>query len=517
MATNTKIELKKGGKEVDGTFVANTPKVTAPTAITSDSLKPVTPLNLTQPQPSTAVDGLGGVVQANADAFTANLAEQKKATETTKKSSLDAYIEALKTQQSQTQMEDTAYSQKGGADDLQKELNDINAQINAEVQSNRRQTEAIQKAGGQSKAQVDAQVANINRESIAKQADLSVIQMAKQGQYDSAKAIADRAVRAKFEQQKLYNEALKFNYEENKDLFTTAEAREFSTLLADRERKLNAAEAETKQISDFSIEALKAGAPVSIASQIRSAKTMNEAIALGGAYLRPQPKAITPKAPDLQNFGTATEPNWKQYNTQTGQWEAVSGLELPAKQAVSAQALQSIADVDSLLENKTGMATAVGTTAFSRSSGGGFWSTLGKAATVVGLGPATKQAYSRLTGKEQAFVGGVEQMRQQLTLVNLVRAKQNGATFGALSDGERQMLASSATKIGTWAIKDKNDNVVGYDIDENTFKKEVQTINNFAKIDYINRGGDPQDIGAVSHPDGTVWVKNADGTFTQLK
>lgn len=301
--TNTKGERVRTSKNEDGTIKREVlatsmkagqpiPKVTTPTAITSDSLKPVTPINLTQPQPSTAVDGLGGVVQANADAFTANLAEQKKATETTKKSSLDAYIEALKTQQSQTQMEDTAYSQKGGADDLQKELNDINAQINAEIQSNRRQTEAIQKAGGQSKAQVDAQVANINRESIAKQADLSVIQMAKQGQYDSAKAIADRAVRAKFEQQKLYNEALKFNYEENKELFTKAEQREFDTLLSDRNRKLDAAEAETKTISDLSIQALQDGAPASVASAMRSAKTVAEAISIGGRYVGALDRAV---------------------------------------------------------------------------------------------------------------------------------------------------------------------------------------------------------------------------------
>ncbi len=204
------------------------------------------------------------------------------------------------------------------------------------------------------------------------------------------------------------------------------------------------------------------------------------------------------------------------WNPTTGQFEAIS-VGGATTNKVTAQAIQNIADVDSLLNNKLGLSTAVGTNFLSRSNGGGFFSTLGKAATLVGFGPATKQAYSRMTGQEQSFIGGVEQMRQQLTLDNLVRAKQNGATFGALSDGERQMLASAASKIGTWAIKDKNENVIGYDIDEKTFKKEVQTINNFAKLDAVLKGAEPASIGAIVKEDNTIWVLNSDGTYTQLK
>lgn len=258
----------------------------SPTAITADSLKPVTPFKVTPATPATQSVGLQGEIQTNVDTFANDLAEQKKTAETNLKASKDplqAYIASL---QSTSALTDTAYKQKGGVDDTQKELNDINSQINAEIQSERRRQEALDKnPQGLFGGALEQEKARINRESIAKQADLSVIQLARQGRYDSAKSIADRAVTAKFEQQKLNLDALKFNYQENKDLFTKAEQRQFETMQNDRERKLNQEEANLKQISDLSIQALQDGAPTSIASAMRSAKTVDEAIKIGGQYV----------------------------------------------------------------------------------------------------------------------------------------------------------------------------------------------------------------------------------------
>ena len=99
----------------------------------------------------------------------------------------------------------------------------------------------------------------------------------------------------------------------------------------------------------------------------------------------------------------------------------------------------------------------------------------------------------------------------------MINAKSRGATFGALSDNELQVLASAGTKIGTWAIKDKNGQVTGYNTNETNIKKELDKINNFAKLDYVIKGGDPTDVGARIQPDGTIWVVNSDGTYTQIK
>ena len=64
-----------------------------------------------------------------------------------------------------------------------------------------------------------------------------------------------------------------------------------------------------------------------------------------------------------------------------------------------------------------------------------------------------------------------------LSLEALIEAKSRGATFGALSDTEMQILASAASKIGTWRnVKDGR--VTGYDASESSFKEELNNIRN---------------------------------------
>ena len=240
--------------------------------------------------------------------------------------------------------------------------------------------------------------------------------------------------------------------------------------------------------------------------------------ALAGQALAPKPTGI--KAPDLQNFGTSASPDWRQYNRTTGMWENVPGIagtNAPNQDLVKAQAVKNVQDITDVLGNRA-LSTAVGTSWLTRGEGG--WGSLLKSLTVVGAPNGLNAIYNNLTGKQQEFISGINQIASQLTLDKLVQAKQNGATFGALSDGERQMLANSATKLGTWAVHeggDPNKPVVGFNTNESALKKELFTIQNFARIDALNRGVDPKDIGAVPHADGTVWVRNPDGSYSQIK
>lgn len=104
-----------------------------------------------------------------------------------------------------------------------------------------------------------------------------------------------------------------------------------------------------------------------------------------------------------------------------------------------------------------------------------------------------------LTGATQDFIGTVQQLTQDLTLEKLQNAKAQGATFGALSDSELRLLAGAATKIGTWAIKDAEGNITGYDVSEGAFKRELDVIK-----DYFNK------LRGSSTPStsGTVRVKD---------
>lgn len=135
----------------------------------------------------------------------------------------------------------------------------------------------------------------------------------------------------------------------------------------------------------------------------------------------------------------------------------------------------------------------------------------------VGATALQRGALFDVTGSKSNFVAGVQQLQQQLTLNSLQNAKANGATFGALSEGELGLLSQSASKLGTWAIKDKAGNVTGYSANPNDFKAELDRINNYAKLDFLLKGGDATSIGVQQMPDGTFWTKNSDGSMTQLQ
>lgn len=191
-------------------------------------------------------------------------------------------------------------------------------------------------------------------------------------------------------------------------------------------------------------------------------------------------------------------------NSQTG--AVISNLSTnfaPDKSLQLAQGQQKITDVTGLLDDP-GLNSAVGPNSLAR---GGI--PLGFGTIPFGL--------DNFTGAKSNFIGGVEQLRGELTLDKLSAAKGSGVTFGALSDGERQLVAAAASKLGTWAIKDGAGNTVGYNIDEGQFKKELDKINNFAKLDFVLKGGDPSSVNVQEMPDGTLWTKNSEGNLTQLK
>lgn len=124
---------------------------------------------------------------------------------------------------------------------------------------------------------------------------------------------------------------------------------------------------------------------------------------------------------------------------------------------------------------------------------------------------------SGFTGAQQKFIGSVEQLRSELTLGSLIEAKARGATFGALSEGEMRILDATASKIGTWAVKDqKTGQIKGYNIDDASMKQELDKINQYAKLDYLKKGGSPTDVGVQQMSDGHYYTQNSDGSYTEL-
>ena len=408
--------------------------------------------------------------------------------------------------QGQTALQDQAYS--GTVDPAKQELNDINQRLNEETLAGRRRVEAVLTIPGITKAQAQDKINEISRVNTSTQADLAIIQMAKQGQYDSAKEIADRKVSALIEEQKIKIDTLKFVYDNNKELFTKAEQRQFEVAQADRERKLNQEEKRLQEVNAVALSALEAGAPTRVVEKMFKAKTLAEATKLGGQYVGALDRQVK-----LANIA--------QSNASTARIYADIAKDRATEQAkkagvvltpVSAARIQG--EVSSLnnLATSSGIKGAVGTSFATRRTTG-FFGNLGRTLTLGNL----QGVKGTVTGETSNFIAGVEQLREQSTLDKLVEAKASGATFGALSDGERQTLAAAASRLGTWAIKDKNGKVVAYDTSEKEMKKELDTINNFKKLDYIYRGGNIADVGVIQTPDGRFATQNSDGTYTILK
>lgn len=387
-------------------------------AITSATLSPQTSFNLTPPKPSTKAEGMTAGFEVGADQFTKNLERERSEAAKLRESSLGGYTDALASQLTESGATAQAYGQKGGVDDIQTELDAINSQLLQEQNANRRRIEAIDKnAPGMLRSQVEAEKQRINTESLRRQADLSIIQMGIQGRFDSAKAIADRAVDAILEGEKNRLEALRVNYEENKDLFDKADQRAFETAQGDRERKLQNEEYRLRAEFDQKI---KQADPL---YQLQIQKTQKE----------------------LQLLGQESP-------TERAKREKEDAAALKEAQA-SIPVMRDKLDLVDVLKQHPGMAGSVGAYGISRFT------------------PFTPDKSAR-----QEFLGGVQKLVGGMTLDNLITAKERGATFGALSDAELSILAASASAINTWAIRDENDQITGYEIGEAEFKKELDNI-----------------------------------------
>jgi hypothetical protein len=513
---NPKIELAKGGRKVDGQFIPTTPEV-----LNTESLKTQPAFKFTPPKPSTAMQGLGGMIEASAttnkDAFAQQTQQAAEQANAARETSLDAYLKGLISTPGQAQLQSQAYSQT--VDPVQQELDGINNQILQEQHGLRRRIEALDKnpqglfGGG-----LEQEKLRIERESIGKQADLYVIQQGVQGRFDSAKAAADRAIDARLEQQRNVIDALKLNYEENKDLFTTAEQRSFDVSLQDRENELQTERQNLTQISDLSLSALQNGAPPTLAAQMRSAKTVEEAMRIGGQFvglLDRQAKQATidnaydqikQRAESVKEMNFANRKNALEL-AQQGDPMAIQSLGYDPRNiqggAVGAQQyeiaksdiqmgidaasrfLGSDAGVNlttgafqspllSAAGRSIGTATAAGAVGGSVLPGAG---TLGGAALGFGLGVlGTPFFYSQSKTAKDEALAAASFLINDTTFQAIRDLRAQGVTFGSMTEGERIAAGRAATELASAAIVDESGAVSGFRGSPETIRKHVQSI-----------------------------------------
>ena len=256
----------------------------ADNTITPESLAPQAEVQVTDPQTGTAMAGLGGALEAQTDSFAQGLTDTRKQREAEKNQSRTNYSSLVA---NRTGLEGFSLQadQDAGVFEAESALQDINNEMRAEQLARRRSNELITSTGGQSKGQAQSQINNVNRESYAKQADMAIEQLAAQGRFNSAIALADRKANAMFEQEQNQIDAAKITYEDNKDLYNNAEKREFETALTDRTNRVQAEKEQMQAVQKLAIDALNGGAPQSLVSEMMKSKTLADASALGGQFV----------------------------------------------------------------------------------------------------------------------------------------------------------------------------------------------------------------------------------------
>lgn len=270
------------------TFTAQGNNYNVSTNLNASDVSNIKPINVTQPNPQTEATGLGESIGSQANTFATNAEKDKQALD----KSRDELTTAIKSITGEVAATDQAYKDTG-VDVAKQELSDINNQIIAEQVSNRRKIEELQKNpqglfGGALQSEID----RINRESTSKQADLAVIQMAKQNNYANAKEIADRQVAMEMEKQKNKIEALRITYEDNKEQFTKSEQRQFDAMIKAEERKYEEEKQTKTDIKNLAIDALQNGAPVDVAQRMQRASSIEAAVSIGGQYVGSYDRAI---------------------------------------------------------------------------------------------------------------------------------------------------------------------------------------------------------------------------------
>lgn len=258
----------------------------ANTVINSQALAPATPIvPSTAPTPTNGA-ALAGTIDAQAMQYAnsiVNGAELEKL-RGSKNNSLDSLLKEITGAKGKSALTDENY--RDDVDPAKKELDDINNQILAEQTSLRRRQEAIEKnSRGATSEGLAQELRAVEKESLSKQADLSIIQMAKQNNYFGAKEIADRKVAAQLEDQAQRLQILQFTYQENKELFNKQEQRQFETQQGERVRLLEKEGVELKAVNDLAINALQNGAPVDVVRKMQTAKSQDEALSYGGQYI----------------------------------------------------------------------------------------------------------------------------------------------------------------------------------------------------------------------------------------
>lgn len=175
------------------------------------------------------------------------------------------------------------------------------------------------------RAQKNAIKAEITKNYNRELADLSIIQMARAGEFNDAKAYVDQKVQLEMQDRKANLDKLMFFYAENKERLSLVDQRAFQSKITQDERAYQEDLAKRTNLENFRFgliqAAISAGAGNGTLSALQNADTMEDILATDLSIFGPQ----------LTGGGGFKAPTVKKINGVDMQWDEVNGqwVELP--------------------------------------------------------------------------------------------------------------------------------------------------------------------------------------------
>jgi hypothetical protein len=308
-----------------------------------------------------------------------------------------------------------------------------------------------------------------------------------QGQLGAAQSNADRAVDLKYTQVednlKIYEAQLNALMPElSKEERIRAQAQQ--NMIADQRQAIADQKEEEKQIQKIMLDAISSGVDSSIVDQIGMAENFEEAAGLLSKNMAselvsgPTDISVGDELVDVDGLEAVIDEEINSYVSlvRDGRLTEKQALDEVSKDKKT-QLISALASTPTRADTQADiMAKDKAKSSLDLQAHPGLNSSVGPIKGTRGT-----ITFDRLTGQRQDFIAGVEQLLSGLSLESLIDAKSRGATFGALSNREMNILSSAATKIGTWRREDKRGNVTHYNVSEKKFKEELDSISKVFK------------------------------------
>jgi len=254
-------------------------------ALTSDDLSEVEDFQLVQPETETAGVGLEGQIESQLAGEEKRRAREAETLGRQREQSLEDINRFFEETTGETELTARA-GREAGLPKIQEELDDIDQQLRAEQHALRRQKERILAgAGTMTAGERNLAIADVERRSFTKQADLFIVRLGIQGRFDSAKSIADQKVNIQMERDERKFAALTLSFENSKELFTLAGQREFNASQNRLQNEINTKRETIQNINSLALDVMQNGAPSAIARQMLRSGSVEDAFRIGGQYI----------------------------------------------------------------------------------------------------------------------------------------------------------------------------------------------------------------------------------------